>query len=103
MLKGLPAEVKALYLERGLHALAGKTFKLSTSAVLTNADPVVFEVVDVDMDGITVRLDAPMRLVQTSAPPDIRCPHCGKKLGTRVVGTYETVCPRCHKEVVITR
>lgn len=33
----------------------------------------------------------------------IRCPHCDKKLGDRLVGTYETTCPRCKRKVTITR
>lgn len=33
----------------------------------------------------------------------IRCPHCDKKLGDRVVGIYETTCPRCKRPVTITR
>lgn len=38
-----------------------------------------------------------------TTPPDVRCPQCDKKLGTRLVGTYETICPRCHSAVKITR
>lgn len=34
---------------------------------------------------------------------DVRCPHCGKKLGNRVVGIYETDCPRCHRRVRFVR
>lgn len=30
---------------------------------------------------------------------EIRCPHCGKKLGDRVLGLYQTQCPRCHSVV----
>jgi hypothetical protein len=33
----------------------------------------------------------------------VRCPHCDKKLGDRLVGTYETTCPRCKRRVTITR
>ena len=33
----------------------------------------------------------------------IRCPHCKKKLGNRLAGTYETTCPRCKQMVSITR
>jgi len=37
------------------------------------------------------------------AAEDVRCPHCNKKLGNRLVGHYETTCPRCKHEVAITR
>lgn len=30
---------------------------------------------------------------------EIRCPNCGKKLGDRVLGLYQTQCPRCHNAV----
>lgn len=32
---------------------------------------------------------------------EIRCPHCNKKLGNRVLGLYVTDCPRCHNQVRI--
>lgn len=35
----------------------------------------------------------------TTASPSmsgtLRCPHCNKKLGERLGGTYQTLCPRC--------
>ena len=31
----------------------------------------------------------------------IRCPHCAKRLGDWVVGTYQTRCPRCKATVVV--
>jgi DNA-directed RNA polymerase subunit RPC12/RpoP len=34
---------------------------------------------------------------------DVRCPHCDKKLGERLVGTLEVTCPRCKRKVTITR
>lgn len=34
---------------------------------------------------------------------DVRCPHCDKKLGDYLAGVYRTTCPRCHREVTITR
>lgn len=33
----------------------------------------------------------------------VRCPHCDKKLGDYLAGVYRTTCPRCHREVTITR
>ena len=32
---------------------------------------------------------------------EIRCPHCNKKLGNKVLGLYVTDCPRCHNQVRI--
>lgn len=34
---------------------------------------------------------------------NVRCPHCNKKLGDALQGTYQTTCPRCKRSVTITR
>lgn len=38
-----------------------------------------------------------------AATDGVRCPHCNKKLGKYLKGTYETACPRCKQAVSITR
>lgn len=43
--------------------------------------------------------EAGLRVVDNA----VRCPHCDKKLGDKLVGTYETTCPRCKRPVTITR
>jgi DNA-directed RNA polymerase subunit RPC12/RpoP len=42
-------------------------------------------------------------LLSAATTDAVRCPECGKKLGDRLVGTYETTCPRCKRKVTITR
>ena len=37
------------------------------------------------------------------APPDVRCPHCGKKLGETLAGKLIATCPRCKRRVTIAR
>ncbi len=40
---------------------------------------------------------------QAGAAPDVRCPHCGKKLGETLAGKLIATCPRCKRRVTITR
>jgi phage FluMu protein Com len=36
-------------------------------------------------------------------PKEIRCPFCNRKFGDRLEGVYETLCPRCKRNVHIER
>jgi phage FluMu protein Com len=42
-------------------------------------------------------------MTMTVQRQDIRCPHCGKKMGEALEGTYGNTCPRCKRWVTIVR
>ena len=85
-----------------VHALAGREYAIPADDGVTRPEVVIVEVHSVRVDQFTVELESPIRLLfLTSA--ELRCPHCDKKLGDKLAGTYETVCPRCKQRVTFTR
>jgi DNA-directed RNA polymerase subunit RPC12/RpoP len=85
-----------------VYALAGREYAIPADGDATRPEVVTVEVHSVSVDEIVVQLTPPMRLLfLTSA--ELRCPHCDKKLGDKLAGTYETTCPRCKRRVTFTR
>jgi DNA-directed RNA polymerase subunit RPC12/RpoP len=85
-----------------VHSLAGREYAIPADGDKTLPEVVTVEVHSVSVDEFVVQLAPPMRLLfLTSA--ELRCPHCDKKLGDKLAGTYETTCPRCKRRVTFTR